>query len=74
MIDHVRGACHINYPHLSGWMDWIMYFWNNLVLPSIKHIPRSLNDQADRLSKDGLYLELGAWSLMISMGDYTCFI
>jgi len=46
MIDHVRGACHINYPHLSGWMDRIMYFWNNLVQPSIKHILRSLNAQA----------------------------
>lgn len=26
MIDHVRGACHINYPHLFRWMDRIMYF------------------------------------------------
>lgn len=74
MIDHVRGACHISYPHLTGWMDRIMYFWNKLVQRSINHFPRSLNVQADRLSKEGLSLEPGAWSLMISDGDCSCFI
>lgn len=74
IIDHVKGACYINYPHLSGWLERIMYFWNLLNQPSIMHIPRSHNEQGDGLSKNGLSLEPGAWSLMISMGDSTCHI
>lgn len=49
MIDHVRGICHINCPHLSGWLNRIMYFWSNMKQRSIHHIPRSLTDQADHL-------------------------
>lgn len=72
MIDHVRGACNISCPHLSGWMDKIMYFWRNMKQCSIHYIFRSQNVQADRLSKKGL--SLGSWSMMVSDGERSCFI
>jgi len=72
MIDHVTGACHISCPHLSGWMDKIMYFWRNMKQCSIHYIFRSQNVQADRLSKKGL--SLGSWSMMVSDGERSCFI
>lgn len=74
MIDHVNGACHIRCPHLAGWLDRIKYLWNELDQCSIQHIYRSQNESADRLSKMGLSLEPGIWSLKISEGDSFCYI
>ena len=74
MIDHVSGECHISCPHLSGWLNRIMYFWSNMKQHSIHHIPRSLDDEADHLLKKGLSMESGSWSLMISDDDFSCLI
>lgn len=59
MVDHVIGKCCISYPHLTGWMDRIMYLWGELQGCSIQHIYRSMNQQADCLSKEGLLAPTG---------------
>lgn len=74
MIDHVRGACHISCPHLNGWMERIMFFWGNMKQCSIHHIFRSQNVQAHCLSKKGLTLESGSWSMLVSDGERSCYI
>ena len=43
MIDHVNGKCHIKRPHLSAWMDKIMFLWGHLRECTIKHIYRAEN-------------------------------
>lgn len=74
MIDHVKGACHISSPHLTGWMDRIMFFWGRMRDCTIHHIFRSQNIQADCLSKKGLILDSGSWSMMVIDGEFSCFI
>lgn len=54
MVDHIRGTCHIDYPHLSGWLARSIHFWNILKQPSISHIPGTHNSEVDRLSKEGM--------------------
>lgn len=71
MIDHIRGTCHINYPHLTGWLARSMHFWNILKQPSISHIPRSHNTEADHLCKEGMSYAHGDGSLMIFVDAYT---
>jgi len=74
MMDHVRGACHISGPQFTGWMDRIMFFWGNMKQCSIRHIFLSQNVQAGRLSKKGLTLDSGSWSMLVSDGERSCYI
>jgi len=41
---------------------------------SIQHIPRSKNEQADLLSKKGLAMEPGSWSLKVSDDEFSYLI
>lgn len=70
MVDHVLGKCRISCPHLTGWMDRVMFLWGKVNGCSIQHIYRSKNQQADCLSKEGLLTQKGIWSVkVISDGE-----
>lgn len=74
VIDHVLGTCHIRRPHLAGWLDRILFFWGLMKDSSIQHIYRAHNQQANCLSKEGLLLGIGTWSLTIISGENSYFI
>lgn len=73
MIDHVR-------EHVVSEVLIYQDGWIGLCISGILWISAQLttslsqNVHADRLSKEGLSLEPGSWSLMISDGDCSCFI
>lgn len=63
MADHVNVNCLIKCPHLTHWLDRIMFFWGQMGGSSIQHVYRTRNQEADCLSKEGLQLRTGSWSL-----------
>lgn len=70
VVDHVLGKGRIGCPHLTGWMDRVMFLWGKVNGCSIQHIYRSKNQQADCLSKEGLLTQTGIWSVkVISDGE-----
>jgi len=73
-IEHVKGFYNIMAPHLAGWVERIKFFWGLLRDCSIHHIFRAQNQQTDRLSKEGLLLEPGAWSMKVIYGYFSCLI
>lgn len=74
VIDHVNGTCHIKNPHLARWMDMIMFFWGLLRGSTIQHIFWAQSQRVDNLSKEGLLLDSGAWSMKVTHGECSCFI
>lgn len=58
MVHHVNGNCLL---------DRIMFFWGQMGGSSIQHVyrNRNRNQVADRLSKEGLQLGTGSWSLQV---------
>lgn len=80
MVDDVNGKGFVSCPHLTVWMDRIMFFWSRMKGSTIQHIFRVWNQRADCLSKEGLLMESDAWSLKIFDGresyiiQYFCFL
>lgn len=68
LVDYVFGKNNILKPQLIGWLDRIRFLWIRLAGGSIHHINRALNQQADDLSKEGLQMVPGLWSLQVADG------
>lgn len=65
MVDHVNSNSLIKCLHLTYWLDRIMFFWGQMGGSSIQHGYRDRNQVADGLSKEGLQLGTGSWSLEV---------
>lgn len=69
VVDYVGAQANIHKSSLQGWLNQIKQIWSSLNHPSIQHISRNLNTEADRLSKLGLRAELDGLHVIIKMQE-----
>lgn len=77
IIDYVCSQAHINKSSLQGWLKQIKSICCSLKNPTIQHISRILNSEADRLLKnaldsdlDGLHVNIKLQKTWLDAGNF----